>query len=70
MLNFQVLKMSGFYVEIQWNLYSVTSKLTLSAVQEHDNGIYSCITSDPDYTSDSIELHVIDGKLDLSIVFI
>ena len=49
-------------IQTEWHLHSVTSRLTLGLVQQEDNGVYTCTTTDPDYTSDSIELVVVDGE--------
>lgn len=52
----------GLSIQTEWHLHSVTSRLTLGLVQQEDNGVYTCTTTDPDYTSDSIELVVVDGE--------
>lgn len=49
----------GILIDTERSTMTIISKLTLASVMEDDSGIYTCTTL---AGSDSIQLHVIEGK--------
>lgn len=59
LLHFLQMSRGGVLIEIEHNSPIVISKLTLANVVSSDSGIYTCKSV---AGSDSIQLHVIEGK--------